>query len=185
MRLLEMARRHALATALLAGALVGAVVGLFLPIHAAKPPVDAEQDWVLPSPTDIAGYDKADSERLRDARFWGAATDSRKSGKSTWNLLGIVLRPSSRIAVAAASGDQKPVWLGIGDKLPDGSVLVALDKEAAHLEREGCRYSRRLFASAKDKAIDPCAEAPVPAAANRAPARQPSPASGTSGQPTR
>ncbi len=185
MQLLALARRHALATALLAGAVLGTMVGLFLPIRAAKPPASVEQDWVLPTPTQIAAYDKADFERVRRARFWGDAANARGEGarNAPWELLAILLRPIPRIAVAAGSG-QKPVWYRIGDKLPDGAVLVGMDKDAAHLEREGCRYARKMYQSAAEKRADPCAAAPAAPAAGAAP-RTSSPASGTPGQPIR
>lgn len=187
MRVLERVRQHALTAAVVAGTAFGAIVGLFLPIHAAKPPEAAEQAWTLPTAKDVQSYDKSDYQRLRAVSFWGdVASEDGASRRVAWNLQAIVLRPQPRIAFVPVGGAAaKPTWLPIGGKLPDGSILVAVDADAAHLEREGCRYSRRLFATADEKKSDACADASPRTDTARAPARPQSPGSGKAGTPTR
>lgn len=188
MQLLELVRRHALVTALSAGLVAGAVVGLFLPIRAATPPRATDQAWAMPTAKDVNSYDKADYDRLRTVRFWGAADDqSRPDRPTTWSLQAIVLRPRPGIAYVPSSGSNpKPQWAAIGGKLPDGSILLGVDAEAARFEREGCRYSRRLFATAEEKNADPCPDAaPAADASGPAPAGSPPARSGNAGSPTR
>lgn len=140
-----MRARPWLATAC-AGALVGAVIGLFLPIRAASPSKAEETRWSLPTPAAVKRFDDARYQSVRSARFWGAVQTPGARGKqvAAWTLAGIVTRPAVRIAVTATG---KPVvsWLRPGETLPDGATFVAADRDTVWYEKDGCRRARKLY----------------------------------------
>jgi hypothetical protein len=47
------------------------------------------------------------------------------------------------------------VWVPLGGRLPDGSVLVAVNRDTAWTDRDGCRSPHSLYPSA-NAAADPC-----------------------------
>lgn len=168
MLLADIVRRHPLWLGALLGAVIGTVIGLFLPIRAplATPAQDA--DWRLPALAATRAYTEAAAAGARGASFWGDQAQPRRNAQSTWTLRAITTRPTPKIALAV-SGRGDIVWVGLGEALPDGSVLVALDRDTAWTERDGCRSPRNLYPMPTDVASDPCARpgATPPAAAPR------------------
>jgi hypothetical protein len=167
----DVLRRHRFVLVGVAGSILGALVGLFLPIRAADPPKAEEASWALPN-----------------ARFWGElAMPGRPAANQTsaWNLQAIVTRPLVQVAVSVG-GKPAQTWVRLGGALPDGSTLVAVNRDRIWFEKDGCKRVRSLY---QDKTKpDPvgCIGAPagdnvdVPAAPSAPPQRAPvAPASGT------
>ena len=152
MRLLDAARRRLVPTAAACGAVVGIVIGLFLPIRAAAPSRGSELDWRLPSPQSIRRFDQAQYETLKTAGFWNTQATPRdgKPAADAWTLLAIMARPIAQVAVSAP-GARKQAWVRLGGTLPDGATLVAIDGDRIWFEEDGCRRVKQLYAAA-DKA---------------------------------
>lgn len=147
MRLVERLRAHPWLATACAGALAGAVVGLFLPIRAAAPPKAGEADWALPTRGMIERFDEAQYLSARRARFWGEIRSPGARGAQTaaaWTFGGIVTRPAVRVAVTTP-GKPGVSWVGPGETLPDGSVFVAANNDTVWYEKDGCRRARTLY----------------------------------------
>ena len=69
-------------------------------------------------------------------------------------LRAIALRPEPRIAIVEG-GRNAVTWVPLRGTLPDGSILVALTRDVAWIERDGCRSPRRLYPLPAE--ADPCA----------------------------
>jgi len=145
-RLAERLRAHPWLAAAGAGALVGMVVGLFLPIRAAQPPKAGEAAWALPTPAAIKRFDETQYQAVRSARFWGAieAPGARGQQQVGWSLSGIVTRPVVRIAVTVPD-KQVVSWVQPGGKLPDGATFVAANRDTVWYEKDGCKRARQLY----------------------------------------
>lgn len=151
-----------------AGALVGVIVGLFLPIRAASPPKADDAGWALPTREAIRRFDEAKYQSLRSARFWGEikAPGQRGPRPVGWNLGGIVTRPAVRIAVTIP-GKNGVSWVGLGAAMPDGATFVAATRDTVWYEKDGCKRARKLYQK-------PTAESEACIGAPRAPAATPS-----------
>lgn len=146
MRLVERVRAHPWLTVACAGALIGVVIGLFLPIRAAAPPKADEAAWTLPTRTMTSRFDEAKYSSVRSARFWGEIRPPGARGpqNAAWSLGGIVTRPIVRIAITSPG---KPVvaWVRPGEALPDGATFVAANRDTVWYEKDGCRRARTLY----------------------------------------
>jgi len=162
MLLLDGLRRHPMWVALAAGALIGAIAGLFLPIRAPAAGEVIEQPWKLPTLASTRPYTEAAASSIQGASFWGPDSGAApRVQPATWQLHAILTRPAPRIAISQV-GKGGTVWIPLYGKLPDGSVLVALDRDAAWIERDGCRSARKLYPGASDAQNDPCAAPSAP-----------------------
>lgn len=129
-----------------AGALVGTVVGLFLPIRAASPPKADDAKWVLPTRAATERFNEGKYQAVRSARFWGeiSAPGERGPRAAAWNLSGIVTRPVVMIAVTAP-GNSATSWVRLGSAMPDGSTFIAANRDTVWTEKDGCRRARKLY----------------------------------------
>lgn len=178
MRLVEYARARPWLAVACAGAVVGAVIGLFLPIRAAAPTKADEAAWTLPTRAMTTRFDDAKYQSVRSARFWGEikAPGERGAQNAGWTLSGIVTRPVVSIAVTVA-GKPGVTWVRLGDALPDGAVFVAANRDTVWYEKDGCRRARTLYqkpAAESAACIGADSSAPRPGApATRSPASVP------------
>jgi hypothetical protein len=162
------------------GALLGIIIGLFLPIRAASPPKANDEAWVLPTPASIKRFDEAGYQSVRSARFWGEIKTPGQRGPRAvgWNLGGIVTRPTVRIAVTVP-GKTGVSWVRLGAPLPDGATFVAATRDTVWYEKDGCKRARKLFHKPTAE-TDACIGAPgVPVPA---PSRSAAPAASPSGR---
>lgn len=174
MSVVERLRARPWLSVAVAGALVGTIIGLFLPIRAASPPKANDDAWALPTPTSIKRFDEAGYQSVRSARFWGEikAPGQRGAQAAGWSLGAIVTRPTVRIAVTIP-GKPGVSWVSLGAPLPDGATFVAATRDTVWFEKDGCKRARKLYQKPTAES-DACIGAPrVPAAAtprNTAPA---------------
>jgi len=171
----DVIRRHPLWLAGVVGAVVGTIIGLFLPIRAPEAGKASADEWSLPAANSVRGYNDTAAASVRQARFWGAADIAKPQPKQQWLLRAIVTRPVTRIGIAVGP-TKDMVWVPLGGRLPDGTVLVAVNRDTAWTDRDGCRSPHSLYPSAAP-AADPCLQdanaRPVTPAAS-APASTPS-----------
>lgn len=157
-----------------AGAVVGIVIGLFLPIRAASPPKAEDAAWVLPTAASTKRFDDARYQAVRSARFWGEikAPGQRGPKRVAWTLGGIVTRPTVRIALSVP-GKPGMSWVALGGALPDGATFVAATRDTVWYEQDGCRRARKLYQKPTAES-DACIGAPAASrAGNAAPATAP------------
>lgn len=145
MQLVERLRARPWLAAASAGALVGIVVGLFLPIRAASPPKEDDAVWVLPTRAATERFNEGKYQAVRSAGFWGEiAASGRGPRAAAWNLSGIVTRPTVMIAITAP-GKTETTWVRLGRAMPDGSTFVAANRDTVWYEKDGCRRARKLY----------------------------------------
>lgn len=149
MRALDLIRgKYRFAAACAAGAGLGAVIGLFLPIRAPAPPKPERASWSLPSTQSLQRFSSEQFEQVRKAGFWGELQQPGRPGArkaASWTLSAIVTRPSVRAAVGIPGKPHQVGWVDIGGKLPDESVLVAANRDTVWFEKDGCKRSRTLY----------------------------------------
>ena len=165
MRVLEAIRRRPVAAACATGALIGAMVGLFLPIRAPEPPKQDAAEWNLPSVQSTKRFHLDQYQRVRSARFWGALATpgARRATASNWTLNAILTRPVLQAAVTV-QGKRDTVWVRLGGVLPDGATLVSATRDAIRYQKDGCTRERALYPDKKDAAAaDACIGAPAAA----------------------
>lgn len=163
MALADLPRRHRFVAVVIAGSVVGAVIGLFLPIRAADPPKADEAAWSLPNAQALKRFRDEQYQIVRRARFWGelAMPGQRAASQpSVWSLHAIVTRPFVQIAVSTNS---KPgqTWVRVGGALPDGSTLVAVTRDRVWSEKDDCRRVRALYQDNTKTDADACIGAPT------------------------
>lgn len=172
MALAELLRRRRFVAAVVAGGLLGALIGLFLPIRAADPPKSRETAWQLPDAQALKRFSDAQFQAVRSARFWGElALPGQRGGNavSAWELHAIVTRPAVQVAVSA-QGKPAQIWVRLGGTLPDGALLVAVNRDRVWFEKDGCRRVRSLYQNKNKPDSDACIGSPSNAAG---PASQP------------
>ena len=137
MSVVERLRTRPWLSVAVAGALVGSIIGLFLPIRAASPPKANDDAWALPTPASIKRFDEAGYQSVRSARFWGdIKPPGRRSAPTVlWTLGAIVTRPTVRIAVGIP-GKPNVSWVSIGAALPDGATFVAATRDTVWFEKD-------------------------------------------------
>lgn len=188
MALADGLRRHRFMVAAIAGSIVGALVGLFLPIRAADPPTAEEASWALPNAQALKRFRDDQFQTVRRARFWGElAMPGRPAANQTsaWNLHAIVTRPVVQVAVSVG-GKPAQTWVRLGGDLPDGATLVAVNRDRIWFEKDDCKRVRSLYQDKTRPDPDGCIGAPAgdtvdpPATSSTPPQRAPAaPAPGT------
>ena len=162
MQVPETVTRHPLLMALMAGLLLGGVLGAAWPVPAATAPADAEAVFALPDPANLRRFDEARFQAVRGAAIWGAVGDGAPGSEATrptWRLAGIILRPDPAALVAAAN-DPKVTQVKIGAALPGGERLERVTRGGIEFQRDGCRMHRDLYATVDPNATAQCATAP-------------------------
>ncbi len=172
----DLLRRRRFVAVAIVGSVVGAVIGLFLPIRAADPPKAEDAAWSLPNAQALKRFRDDNFQTVRRARFWGElAMPGRPAASqpSTWNLSAIVTRPVVQVAVSVG-GKPAQTWVRLGGALPDGATLVAVDRDRIWFEKDGCKRVRSLY---QDKTRpDPEGCIGAPSGANAPAATPPAPA---------
>ena len=162
MAIADLLVRHRFLAAALAGGVIGAAIGLFLPIRAADPPKAEEAAWSLPDAQALKRYRDDQFQTVRRARFWGElATPGRPAENQTsaWSLSAIVTRPIIQVAVSVG-GKPAQTWVRLGGELPDGATLVAVNRDQVWFEKDDCKRVRSLYQNKTKPVPDGCIGAP-------------------------
>lgn len=163
MALVDLLRRRRFLVVAIAGGVVGAVIGLFLPIRAADPPKAEEAAWSLPSALALKRFRDEPYQTVRRARFWGElAMPGRRAANqpSVWSLHAILTRPVVQVAIST-NGKPGQTWVRLGSPLPDGATLVAVTRDRIWFEKDGCRRVRALYQDKTKPDADACIGAPT------------------------
>ena len=183
----DLLRRRRFVVVAIAGSIVGVMVGLFLPIRAADPPKSEEAAWSVPNALALKRYSDEQFRAVDKARFWGElATPGRRAENqpSVWRLHAILTRPVVQVAVST-NGKPGQTWVRVGGALPDGSTLMAVNRDRVWFEKDDCRRARSLYQGVAKPDAETCIGAPTgddamaspkPPAASAPPA--PAPAAG-------
>lgn len=151
MRYVELARQRILLVAAACGAVAGVVIGLFLPIRATPPPKSEALQWSVPSEQSLRRFDPEQYESLKTSGFWNTQPTARGGGGvRDWTLRAIMIRPVAQVSVSVP-GKNTQAWVRLGGTLPDGAILVSVDRDAIRYELDGCRGVKRLYAAAGGK----------------------------------
>ena len=162
MALVDLLRRRRFLVAAVAGMLAGCVIGLFLPIRAADTPKAEEVAWSLPNAQALKRFRDDQFLTVRNARFWGElAMPGQKASKpqSTWSLRAIVTRPVVQVAIGVA-GKPAQTWVRVGGALPDGAILVAVNRDRIWFEKDDCKRVRSLYQDKSKPDPDACIGTP-------------------------
>lgn len=160
----DLLRRRRLVAVAIAGGVVGAMVGLFLPIRAADPPKAEAAAWSLPNAQALKRYRAEHYQTVRRGRFWGElAMPGRRPAaqQSIWTLHAIVTRPFVQIAVST-QGKPGQTWVRPGGALPDGATLVAVNRDRVWFDKDDCRRMRPLYKDPTKPDADACIGAAPP-----------------------
>lgn len=164
MRWIEWLQRRQLSAAALLGALLGGLIGVALPIHAALVAPAESVRWVLPEPNAVVRYNEAAFAKVRGAQIWGAPGQAAGGEKLPgWRLTGIISRPATA-ALIIAQGSTSMIRAAVGDVLPDGGKVLEITPRGIAFERQGCRYQRVLYAP-----VDPAEAAGCSPASDQTP----------------
>ncbi|MES2857697.1 MAG: hypothetical protein V4704_00775 [Pseudomonadota bacterium] len=161
MRLPEFVWKQPLLVAATAGSLLGVVLGVLWPLPSPAASGAVEDAMRVPARAAMERYSEGDFAVLRDGRLWtgSAVAQAGSATVATWRLLGVVTGPA-RAALVEAGGKQ--VSVGVGQPLPDGTILRSVSAEAIGFERNACLFQRALYS----KEDVPIATAKCPAANN-------------------
>lgn len=181
MALAELLQRRRWQVVVAGGALLGAMVGLFLPIRAADPPSADEAVWSLPNAGALKRFSDSTFQSLKAGKFWGSQEDAGRkasAAQSSWTLTGILTRPTVQVAVGV-SGKPAQTWVRVGEKLPDGAVLVAVTRDRIWFVKDDCRRVRSLYQDKTHPDPEGCLDANgKPKVEAGAPSTAPAPAAG-------
>jgi hypothetical protein len=151
MALVDLLQRRRMPVALVAGAVLGTVVGLFLPIRAADPPKAEEATWALPNAQALKRFSDNTYQAVRAAKFWGDLLMPGQRGAEKkpagWTLTGIVTRPQVQVSVSVPGKQSGPEqhWVRVGEKFPDDAVLDAVTRDRIWFTKDGCKRVRSLY----------------------------------------
>lgn len=139
----------------LAVAAAFALVGLLGGAMFAGAPVStdrsgSEADWRLPEAAALRRFDPTDVTTLRNSTFWTTAATAGEAptdGAAVWTLAGIVRNGERWLALVATPGNTLDVRrLTVGEALPDGRRIVAIDAARMQVDDGACRTDYILYA---------------------------------------
>ena len=161
MQLPELVWRRPLLVAASTGCLLGGLLGLLWPLPSPELSGMDDRPMLLPARAAMQRYSEGDFATLREGRLWSGSAGAQAQSETvrSWRLLGVVIRP---MRAALVEADRKQVRIGIGQPLPDGTILRSVSEAAIEFERDNCRFQRSLY-SREDV---PIATADCPASNN-------------------
>lgn len=149
----------------LAAVVVAAVAGWFRPVPGDVPPGTLPPEpWRLPAAAALERGSVTLTAQAASVRWLGASdsTGAITGGDSatSWTLLGVVSDRAEPAALVQAAGKPDVLRVTRGSTLPDGALLVAIERGGVVFERDGCRGRRPVHPNGNDEASgleDACA----------------------------
>ena len=115
-------------------------------------------EWSLPPAQDLLRHVPQDMAALTSGVRWLGDAGGTSGETSVWRLAGIVHDAGPAILVMSADSPDKAQRVGIGGRLPDGSVLQSVEGDRAFTSRDNCIKSYQLFQAKVVAKSDGCEE---------------------------
>lgn len=120
-------------------------------------------DWSLPTAADIARHTPQDMASVTQSMRWKGETGSAAGeGRSDWRLAGIVTENSAAILIMTPSNEGKVQRIGVGEGLPDGSVLQDVASDRITTKRDACITTYQVFQAQAIEKSTGCEEPAAP-----------------------
>jgi len=128
---------------------LGIAGGALWPLPQPTQALADDTDWHLPAAATLARHVPQDmSDVTRLLRWDGAGTvEPEQDPASVWRLAGIVYEPEAAVLLITREQPKQAQRFALGDVLPDGSVLIAVDGERVQNQRGDCTSTWQLFHS--------------------------------------
>jgi len=117
------------------------------------PPPELEPqtgEWNLPEPTSLTRHVNQDLIEVHRLLHWDgarAAEQDNEQDKAVWRLAGIVRAPDSAVLIITQEQPGEAQRFVVGDVLPDGSVLIAVNRDSIQNQRGACTRTWQLFSA--------------------------------------
>lgn len=132
------------------------VAGWFRPMPRPASATTAHQTaWRLPTAAELERSSIEQFAAIRGVTWVGDGGAGGGDPSAQWTLRGIVGRFDDRAVLVQVGSDPLIKRLQSGDTLPDGSRLVAVERNGIVVERDGCRTQRPLYPLASNVPQDP------------------------------
>jgi len=119
--------------------------------------------WSLPTAAEIARHTPQDMAQVTQSMRWkGETGDTTGKTMSDWRLAGIVSEDSTAILIMAPSNEGKVQRVGIGEGLPDGSVLHNVASDRITTKRDACITTYQVFQAQAIEKSSGCEEPAAP-----------------------
>lgn len=157
-----MSRRHMIyfACALVAGLILGVV----WPSQSASIEKSSNVEWRLPGQDTITRYKPKDLATVTADVKWGneaVAGGEKVAAPGSWRLVGILRDAGLTALIMPPAATAEATRVAIGDTLPDGSKLIAIERDTVTTENHSCRTTYQMFLPAPVKQSDGCAQTDV------------------------
>lgn len=135
---------------------IGVLLGSVLPPPALPKSVGDKTDWQLPTGAQVARYIPEDMAAVAtDVRWLGDST-SQPSANNNWRLAGILNKRGSLALILPTGEKSEPKVIAVGQNLPDGSILQAIDGDQIVIKLGDCTSTYQPFQAAAVKTFGDC-----------------------------
>lgn len=157
-----MTRRHLLY--LICALAAGLTIGVAWPPASSTQSKISKSKWSLPGPDTITRHNPRDMAAVTATVTWG--NDSKAGGDKiaapgSWRLVGILRDSGLTALIMPANATTEATRVAIGESLPDGSKLVAIEGDTVSTEHDSCRTTYQMFLPAPLSQSDGCAQTDV------------------------
>lgn len=146
---------------LLGAFIVGIIGGAGWPPPPLPKSSDSTNSWSLPPLSDIARHNPKDLATVTTGIRWNSEAGGVMGENSAWTLAGIVRAPNPVALVMSAKEKDKVHRIGIGQPLPDGSVLQSVSGDQIATKLDTCITTYQLFQVQAIAKSDDCEKADV------------------------
>ncbi|MGB3394180.1 MAG: hypothetical protein WA956_06550 [Stenotrophomonas sp.] len=146
---------------LAAAVVTGLVAGAAWPPPPLPKLTESSDDWRLPLAVDIARHAPRDMTAVTDALRWKGDVGGTLAERGAWRLAGIVNEAGSAVLVMIPGSPDKAQRIGIGETLPDGSILLSVEGDQASTRHDTCTTTYQLFQAQAVNRSGGCEEAEV------------------------
>lgn len=133
--------------AIAATAIAGSVAGICWP----PPPLpaldDSDKNWTAVHVSPNGRHSKNDMNAVTSKVRWAGTSAFTGEQKSPWQLKGVTVAPHPGVLISTAQDLKTHKNIGLGEALPDGSILQSVFKDGAETRKNDCITTYKLFQS--------------------------------------